>query len=766
MNIITKYLKQNRIKFEREEKVFIFFFFLLFVLWFRLYYLQIVKWEEYSFILLNQHYKQSFLEPKRWNIYVLDKDWEPIALTQNMDLYEIYADPYVITDKQKVIDIITPLLYSHFCEKYILDVPTTGECVQNIETFSEKKLIKIPSLSGEQNIIEDNIYNNIDKSKLIQAIKDKLSTLLEKTYITTAYIGFFQDIEILNKLKSIDWIEIVDNNYIYIDLTKWIKKNYVAKQLQSILGKKDKKYTYDYFQKILKRRPKRYVKLAEKVNPIWIKKLKQLKEKYKKENLQNPLLHWIGYHKQPFRFYPYGSFLSHVIWYTDNWHWKLGIEEYFDELLRWKKWKIIGMNIPWIWEVVSNSFQISEPQDGTDIYLTIDYTLQKKVEQIVQYYFNELKADNISVIVMNPYNGNIKAMITYPNFDINSWKNIYKVKPISTKYNYILNDETYYDIPVLVETWWKLFVATTDQRKDPNLKKYIYKNIFWPNVFINQNISQPYEPWSIFKTITVAIGIDSDSIDLYDFYDDKWKIDIWPYTIKNVEKKCKWYNSFLHALEWSCNVGMVRIVQKIWKEIFYNYLVNLGFWKPTWIQLAEEDWWKISALEKFSMARFFNNSFWQWILVTPIQMAVAYSTMVNGWYLVKPNIIQKIVKWKNIIKTNKYIIDKIFNSKISNYIKHALWSTIYEWDLIKLAVKWYTFWWKTWTSQIAYKWKYQQWAWWTIWSFAWIVTKDNLKYVVVVKVSRPRTCQWWICSAWKIFKDIWKFIVEYEGIKQ
>lgn len=147
-------------------------------------------------------------------------------------------------------------------------------------------------------------------------------------------------------------------------------------------------------------------------------------------------------------------------------------------------------------------------------------------------------------------------------------------------------------------------------------------------------------------------------------------------------------------------------------------------------------------------------------------MAVAYAAIVNGWYLLKPTIVSRIWDWNDVKKVWKYIVDKIFSKKVSKDMKYALYSTIYNWDLKILALSWYTLWWKTWTSQISYKWKYQQWAWWTIGSFVWIITKDNLKYIVAVKVTRPRTCQWWICSAWKIFKDIAKFIIEYEGIKK
>jgi cell division protein FtsI/penicillin-binding protein 2 len=95
-----------------------------------------------------------------------------------------------------------------------------------------------------------------------------------------------------------------------------------------------------------------------------------------------------------------------------------------------------------------------------------------------------------------------------------------------------------------------------------------------------------------------------------------------------------------------------------------------------------------------------------------------------------------------------------------------LYKVIYEGDLPMLAISGYTLGWKTGTSQIAFKGRYQQGAGWTNGSFVGIVTKDNLKYVIAVQVRRPRTCQWWVCSAGKIFKDIAQYLIERDGIEK
>ena len=771
------------IKLNKYQKLLVFFFILMFILWIRLFYLQIIKASKYKNLLFSQHYSVSNLEPERWNIYLEDKNKDKIALTENINLYELYADPYIIWDKNKLAQLLWPVVYNHFCKRYRLEKVNKLECIKNIEKWSWKKIIKEEGKNNKNQLLtwdfKNTQYiqkNNIDLSyittwELQSIINANLENIFKKSYITKSYIGFFDNKDIIDKLKNIKWIIIQNNNYVYVDLDNMWDFDNTVSSLYNILNPKYKNITVSYLQKILHKRPKRYVKITDYVNPIRIDEIKELEKKYKNDKKNKiPLFHGIWYKKQPFRYYPLNNFLSHVIWYVNNKNGIWWIEWYYNDILKWQKWQIVWMDTPWIWQIGSSSLNIKKAKNGWNIYLTIDYTLQKKLDKILKKYYYDLKADTVSAVIIDPFNGNIKALAWFPNFNPNNRKDIYKIKPLTSKYNYLVDSqkmwETYYDIPILYETWWKLHLATPKERFNPHIKKYIYKNILWPRTFLNQVISQPYEPWSIFKVITESIWIDAHDISLYDYYQDDGKIKVWPYTIRNVAKECNWYNTFLHALEWSCNVWMVKLVIKIWKDVYYNYLQQLWFWQKTWIQLANESRWDIEALIKFSKARMYNNAFWQWLLVTPIQMAISYAAAVNGWYLLKPTIVSKIEKENNIENIWKYIVDKIFTTKISKDIIYALYSTIYNWDLKSLIMKWYTLWWKTWTSQISYKWRYKQWNWWTIGSFVWIVTKDDLKYVIAIKVVRPRTCQWWICSAWKIFKDIAKFIIEYEGIKK
>jgi cell division protein FtsI/penicillin-binding protein 2 len=111
-------------------------------------------------------------------------------------------------------------------------------------------------------------------------------------------------------------------------------------------------------------------------------------------------------------------------------------------------------------------------------------------------------------------------MVNAPSYDPNNFDDAYTLVPLSPDHAYIIDDVTHIDIPVYVKEDSRYRLATSIEREDVNLEKYIAKNIYGARVFVDKNIALPYEPGSIFKAFTVAAGYDVDEIRLYDFYDD------------------------------------------------------------------------------------------------------------------------------------------------------------------------------------------------------------------------------------------------------
>ena len=410
---------------------------------------------------------------------------------------------------------------------------------------------------------------------------------------------------------NLPFVSINNKRYVYVSPQNTANIVQAKKDLATILSK----YSYSFSDKQLSnlfiQQENRYVKLADGLNATLAKKINDLiNDNYEiKSTCENqgdgcvkgiPLLHGIGLEKYQTRYYPYGQFAANVLgFYSKDGYALYGIEQYFDEFLKGKAGEIKGLSTPLLGQIASNDINITQPVDGRDIYLTIDPLIQKKIEQLSEYYNKVFNSDGITALVMDPMNGKIIASSSYPTFDPNNYQEAYQLKPLSLTESTIVNDDTYRDIPVFFLSGEKIIPTTYDQRKDPTLKKYVAANKMGAQVFIDKNIAQPYEPGSIVKPLTMAFGLDSDEVGLYDYYTDtnQLKLDLGNgvvQLINNADKKdCGGTHPLINAVIFSCNVGMVRIAQKIGKEVFYNFMDKFGFGKETGIELAGEDGGKI-----------------------------------------------------------------------------------------------------------------------------------------------------------------------------
>lgn len=789
----------NHIRVTREFYLLVFFGFLFFILFLRLFWLQIFNHNYYEDLLSRQHVSQSFLKAKRGNIYAYDKSGKPVQLTENITMYNIFVDPKFVWDKPRFIELLTPVIYSHLCEMYWMKQITKENCIKNLEIYAKKDILpKEPEFfyywsgivttwyreynrTGYYDQIEQ-VLTWFTKEIALWLIRDQLDKMIQPWIRSRNYLGFFTNQAFLQELesKNLDYISIESTNYVYI-----IPKNIVSISreiwpLKTLLTKYGYIDQYKNLGKYFEEQENRYVKIASDANPMIAQSIKNLKIEYYKERNKDriPLLHWLWLEPYTKRYYEYWSFLSNILWMVDkNWNAFYGIEQFFDTQLRGKDGKIIWRSSSWIGNVWANDFQIENVVDGDDIFLTIDMGIQKEVETIAKKYQEQFKADSVSILIYDPFDWKLKASANYPTFNPNDYNSTFQLRPLWWEDRYIIDDLTHLDVPVYINTWWSYRIATTLEREDTTLSKYIAKNIYWPRVFVDKNISMPYEPGSIFKAFTVGIGVDLDEINMYDFYNDTNEVKVWPYTIKNADpKNCWWYNSFLHAFVYSCNVWMVRIAYGDWtgkifgigKESFYNYLDKLGFGKLTNIELAGESEWFVENSSTVALSRYLNNSFGQWLLTTPLQVAAWYAPIVNWWYYVKPTIVEWVYdrKSENYIQNQKQVLGQIFKPETSDVLKNSLFNVLDQNPELRwiTLIEWYNLGWKSWTSQISYRWKYQQGLWWTNASFVGIVTKDDPKYVVVIQIRRPRSSIWWWQTAGKVFWDIAKFLINYSLI--
>lgn len=754
--------------------------------------MQVLNHSYYDTLLNQQHVSETSLKAKRWNIFADDKASKHIQLTDNITLYNIFVDPKFIWDKEKFVDLLTPIIYQHFCALYGMEEVTPLQCIQHLEIFAKKQILPIaPAFFYYGSGIVSTWYSTYDSSWYNAQIQNILSgfstgiayglikdTLNQSIYIGIKpknYLGFFANPDFLRDLKNLnlDYIDIQSTNYVYVIPTRIWNVARDSAPLKKLLA------SYGYLKDIASinnvfySQENRYVKLVSEANPMLAQMINDLKLKYYQTKSRDkiPLFHWLGLEPLTRRYYQYGSFLSNVLGFVDkNWVAAYGVEQYFDTMLRGKDGKIVWRSSAWMGPVGANDFQIDQMVEGNDVYLTVDVGIQKEVESIIKPYYDSLRADSISVLVYDPMSGQIIASANYPTYNPNNYNDAFTVQPLWPDHAVMVDDPSYVDVPLFILTWWVYRPATTSERHDVSIPKYVAKNIYWSQALIDNNISRAYEPGSVFKAFTVAIGLDIDEIRFYDPYTDPNKVQVGQFSISNADpKNCGGDWNFLHAFVFSCNVGMVRISQRVGKETFYNYLDELKFWTPTGIELANEDWWFVEWVTSVSDARFFNNSFGQGLLVTPLQLAVWYGTLLNGWYYIQPTIVKWILdKTTGIYHDNtKKVVKQIFRPETSEALKTALFEVVNQNNELKYArVEWYRLGWKTGTSQISYKGKYMQGIWWTNASFVWVITEDDPKYVIIIQVRRPRSNIWWWATAGKIFWDIAKFIINYSLIEK
>ena len=195
----------------------------------RLFYLQIIKANNYSDTLTAQHFNKVDIKAKRGNVFVTDASDKPLALTQNIEIYNLFIDPKFVWDKPRVIAILSPVIYSHLCEKNGLnDVDTLG-CIQNIEQFAQIQILPVPksvfytkeelgdnygSQTGinlmQQQIIEENSQIDQERTQIINAFSGEQAMNMIKATLESKisigvkdknYLGYFESDDFLNELS-------------------------------------------------------------------------------------------------------------------------------------------------------------------------------------------------------------------------------------------------------------------------------------------------------------------------------------------------------------------------------------------------------------------------------------------------------------------------------------------------------------------------------------------------------------------------------------
>ena len=347
-----------------------------------------------------------------------------------------------------------------------------------------------------------------------------------------------------------------------------------------------------------------FVVIAKKVEKD---KIDRLREWMKKEEVYSG----ISIDEDTKRYYPYNNLASSLIGFcNDDNQGSEGLEYYWNSTLTGTDGKIVTSQDALSDYIPDENQTYIAPQNGSDLTLTIDANIQSIAEKYLKQGCIENEASRGgNVIIMNPNTGDILAMATYPDYNLN-----YPYTP------------THIDS----KEWNKM--SSEDQT---NTLYSLYKN---------RAISDTYEPGSVFKIITSAIALEEDfaTTDTANAYKCTGVYNVSGVNISCSHGAVHGNLSLRQALEKSCNAAFMQIGQKIGAKTLYSYYDAFGFFDKTnfaSVGEASSNFWNLSDVGPIELATM---SFGQRFNITPIQMITAVSAVANGGNLMQPRIVKEI----------------------------------------------------------------------------------------------------------------------------
>jgi len=687
------------------------------------------------------------------------------VLAVSTNLGTLAIDPTQSGSRERLVKFLSDVVFEEFCKH------SWSECISNMSAYLHT------DLKNEKNLTEWVI-----KERTSAYLKGKMDSPIQSVQIGEKISP--------EKRKVIEWWQndalyfVVDN--LYADPTKVQNLNLLVSMLKTELWMDEVS-----LREKLSIRKKRHLEIIKKMSigtrDMVNKRIdtELLTIKNKQLTPLDAIYPFIKIEDNLVRYYPEGHTTWQITGFVDGeWKGKYGIEGYFEwDLQRESPVQTVIKDIAGrpIRDYVSEKSLTLK--SWVDITLTIDRNLQKEISKRLGDAIRAFRANKWSVIVMNPKTGAILAMVNYPDFDPNSFTDVYEMERV----DYITYPNPAFDLlgyPLFIEdTASGTINITVDERSltlreatQPEIEnfaitKYKYKNGFGVWVYKNDIVSSLYEPWSVFKAITTAIGIDTGEIKPDDTYYDRWFVELdlggWiKKKISNVSNECIGNHTYIHGLNWSCNVGMISIVEKIGRALFSQYIMDFGFTSKANLTIDGEVYAQIGSYEKWPRIQFFNMSFGQGINVTMLQMAAAYSVLANGGIYMQPYIVESILYPDGKkIETVPTPLRRVIKEDTAKQVTAMLVDGVKRWFAKAWGVLGYTIAGKTGTSQIASRWGYEIGeAWHTVTSFWGYAPANNPKFVLIVRIDRPRSAQYSETTSSALFSNIAWYLLEYYKI--
>lgn len=421
------------------------------------------------------------------------------------------------------------------------------------------------------------------------------------------------------------------------------------------------------------------------------------------------------------REYPYDDLASKVLGFTggDN-QGIIGLETVYDDYLQGQDGTILTTTDARGVEVDNIGEERIEPVAGNNLRLSLDANIQLFAAQAAEKAYLQKDADSVSILVMNPKDGQMFAMVDYPEFNLN--------QPFE-----------------LTEEYREY--AGTDEEQD-------YLNQMWRNHCINDT----YEPGSTFKIITSAAALEEGVVSLEDRFHCPGYIIVEDRRIRCHKTTGHGAESFVEGIENSCNPVFINVGLRIGADRFYDYFDQFGLLTKTGIDLPGEAATIMHKRENIGLVELATISFGQSFQITPIQLAATVSSIINGGNRVTPHFgVQVEDASGNCIEKFSYEQKEgICSSETSEKMRYLLEKVVSEGGGNKAYIEGYSIGGKTATSQTLPRSANRY-----ISSFLGFAPADDPQVLVLVIIRNPSGIYYGGTIAAPVAKEIFENILPY-----
>ena len=423
------------------------------------------------------------------------------------------------------------------------------------------------------------------------------------------------------------------------------------------------------------------------------------------------------------RYYPLDTMASTVLGFTgaDN-QGILGLEVKYDSYLQGTSGKILTLTDARGIEIENAGETRLEPVNGNDLYISMDSNIQQYCEQAAEKAYIKKQADEVSVIVMNPQNGELMAMVNYPEFNLN--------EPFT-----------------LIEEMGADGTESADKKQE-------LLNRMWRNPCI----SDTYEPGSTFKIITAAAALEEGVVSLTDqFYCPGYKL-VEDRRIRCAKTSGHGAETFETGIMNSCNPVFIELGERLGVENYYKYFKQFGLTQKTGIDLPGEAATIMHKQENVGPVELATISFGQSFQITPIQLVTTVSSIINGGTRITPHFGVEVRETDGtLVETFSYDKrEEICSGETSETMQYLLEKVVSEGGGKNAKIEGYAIGGKTATSQTLPRSEHRY-----ISSFLGFAPADDPKVLVIAIINNPKGTYYGGLIAAPVVKEIMENILPY-----